>query len=466
MNKFYLVGVFGNRVLAVVTILALTFLLNPSEFGVFSLTATNVLVTNVLLSWWISSATYKFLVSDDPEVVQKYTSNMAFCTIAAIILSVLTLVFMGLHYEFDVLQIVLLCIWAVTLLLFDITLAANNALGRAQSYASFALLRNTTVLAVTMVCVWAGWGVTGAMVGQAIGTLVPFLLFPSASRFWTVAQSSKISIAAIKEMFVFGVAGALALGLYMLTQGFARNAMEARIDAAAAGQFALALDLLNAPLMLFGAAFSLSRMRALYQTHAAGDHQATLVETRRFMETYLLFGIPYTVAGTIVAPDLIALVVGPDMVAGVKSIAQAAVVQAGAIQILSAFVTGMLVFNYRKRVIASIILIASANFLAVWLMPSTSLESLAWASTAVISAFALVGIAIGIFGKTKVIDVVALTKILFATALCAAACWSWFHLLPFHDPISATVAGLIVFVVTARKAGILEWNNLWERPAG
>lgn len=465
MNKFYLVGVFGNRVLAVITILALTYLLTPVEFGVFSLTATNVLVANVLLSWWISSASYKFLVSEDRQILEKYTSSMAACTVIAIILSVFILIFLGIHYNFDILQIILLCIWAVTLLLFDITLAANNALGRAQSYASFALLRNSAVLGITIGCVWAGLGVTGAMIGQAVGTLLPFILYPSASRFWRITRRAKISLPAIKEMFGFGVAGALTLGLYMLTQGFARNAVDAKLGAAAAGQFALALDLLNAPLMLFGAAFSLSRMRALYQTHALGDDDATLIETRRFMETYLLFALPYAFAGAIVAPDLIGLVVGPDMVAGVTSIAPAAVVQAGAIQILSAFITGMLVFNYRKRVTAAIILIASINFLAVWLMPSTSLVHLAWSSTGVITAFTLAGLAFCLFGKSRIIGLMTLAKILFATVLCAAACWSWFHVLPFHEPISASVVGLVVFLLSAKTLGILDWSTLWERPA-
>jgi O-antigen/teichoic acid export membrane protein len=465
MNKFYLLGVFGNRALTIVTVLLLTFLLSPSDFGIFSLTATNVLLSNIVLSWWISSAAYKYLTIHNEEILKKYISTMAACTLAAIFISIAFLIALGARYELSLLQVVILCVWAVMLLLFDITLAANNALGRAQSYATFSLIRNFTVLGVTLSLVLAGVGVTGAMIGQALGTLVPFILIPAANRFWRAARVDRVSLSAAKEMFAFGIAGALVLGLYMLTQGFVRNAIEAKLDAAAAGQFALALDLLNAPLMLFGAAFSLSRMRALYQTQALGDPDLILVEARSFIETYVLFAVPYACAGAIVAPDLITLFVGPQMVDGVKSVAQAATVQAGAIQVLGALVTAMLVFDYRRRVIAIIVSLAGTNFLVVWLMPPSSLVHLAWSSTAVIGAFALTGLAICIFGKSKIIGLTKLAKILFATALCASACWSWFHLLPFHEPISAAAVGLIVFLLTAKMLGILDWSNLWERPA-
>lgn len=465
MNKFYLLGVFGNRALAIVNLLLLTFLLSPSDFGLFSLTATNVLLINIVLSWWISSAAYKYLTIQNEEMLKKYISTMAACTLAAISISIAFLIAVGARYELGLLQVVILCVWAVMLLLFDITLAANNALGRAQSYATFSLIRNFTVLGVTVSLVSAGFGVTGAMIGQALGTLAPFILIPAANRFWGASRLDRMSLSAAKEMLAFGISGALVLGLYMLTQGFARNAIEAKLDAAAAGQFALALDLLNAPLMLFGAAFSLSRMRALYQTQALGDPNLMLVEARRFVETYILFAVPYALTGVIVAPDLIALFVGPQMVDGVKSVAQAATVQAGAIQVLGALVTAMLVFDHRWRVIAIILSLAGTNFLAVWLMPPASLVHLAWSSTAVIAAFALTGLAICIFGKSKIIGLMTLARILFAAALCASACWSWFHLLPFHEPVSATAVGLMVFLLTAKLVGVLDWNDLWERPS-
>ena len=70
-------------------------------------------------------------------------------------------------------------------------------------------------------------------------------------------------------MLKFGFAGTLALGLFVLVNGIVRNGILVSSGQSAAGIFSLVSDLFFAPMTLFGTAYSLSKMRSMYQLQSA-----------------------------------------------------------------------------------------------------------------------------------------------------------------------------------------------------
>ena len=463
MNKFYLLGVFANRIISVANVMMLTYLLLPADFGAFSLAITNVLMTQIIAGWWITSAAYKYLTDTDEGRVDQYISSIALSGVAMVPIAMIAVFVVAVEFSgASTAQGLIMSLWVFALIFSDLTLAANNALGMSREYATLAMARNALAVAASLILVLLGMRGLGAMMGQMIGVLVPLFFVTSATRFWLRARPSLASSAMIYEMAKFGIAGAASLGLYMLTQGFARNVIETKLGIAAAGQFALAIDLFNAPLILVGSAFSLSRMRSLYQLGAEQDVLQSKEEASHFFEICLLFSMPYALAGAVVAPALALLVIGPNMALGVASIAAAATMQAGMIPILAGLVTIMLVFDQRKRVVAVVVGASIANALAVSMSASGGLINAAWYSTATMAMTTCVTWTMLLASGRLLPSWSRWLKLVACAAVSAVVCWVWFDELGFREPFSTILLGSLVYIGATTVLKLVDWPHLFK----
>lgn len=418
MNYIYFVAVIGNRLVALACVLALSYLLPSHGFGVYAVAAANALVIQILLASWLSSSANRLLAQsdDDPRVT---LSTIAIGMVG--VGSVLALVALGYalmpFMEAAPLQVALVLAWSASLMVYDVTLAGKNALGRAGSYASLAIVRNVLALATSVALVAAGYGPTGAIVGQLIGNVLPVVLLPASRRIWGQVEAVAISLPTLRDCLSFGTAGTFALGQYMLVNAASRNLVALTIGEAAAGQWALALDIFYGPLALVGTAYTLSNMRDLYAGHGQTPKAARRAEMGKFIVVNLYFAIPYAVGGALLAPALAGLLFAEQSLPGILPIARGATVQGAAMLALYGLTTILLAIDRRVFLIVSVIgatvLVGGATVAAWW--HDGDLRTMMWWATIALTMTVVLSIGYAASRRYITLDLAAIARIAAAS---------------------------------------------------
>ncbi|MEQ1710231.1 MAG: hypothetical protein ABL908_02395 [Hyphomicrobium sp.] len=387
MGFNYFVAVAANRLMLFVLVLALSYLLDPAQFGVYSLAAANALTVQIVAGSWISSAAYKFLTTEDEQRLRDIGATMLWFVIvavAAILASFLALYFLLGHSPNHVL-FGMTAAWSVMLLFYDVSLASLNARGKSGIYTSISLTRSVMVTILSLALVMAGLGVGGAILGQIIGTVLPFLFRRDLLLSLASLRPRLVSSTRPMAMVLFGFVGAQALGHYMLIHGVARNVVFSELGAASTGAYSLTIDLFYAPLALVGTAYSLAQMRALNQTAADPAKTGLKQKISDHVQFNLALVLPYALAGPLLAPDLVAFVAAPAIKAEMMAIAGAATVQASFMLLFAAMTTLLLIFERKAVLVAVCGLTIAANALAIYWVAPTGLAAVADASTGILA---------------------------------------------------------------------------------
>ena len=419
MNYIYFLAVIGNRLIALFCILALSYLLPSNEFGIYAIASANALVVQILLASWLASSANKLLAAhdDDPSVTLS--------TIALGMVGVTTiLALIGLGYalmpftEAAPFQVALVLGWSATLMIYDVTLASKNALGEANAYAVLAITRNVLALTVSVALVLAGYGPTGAIIGQLVGNALPVLLLPTSRRIWLRVRLDSISCTTLRYCMIFGAAGTFALGQYILVNAASRNLVALTLGEAEAGQWALALDIFYGPLALLGTAYTLSRMRELYAGHDRKSQVERRTEMGKFVLVNLYFAVPYAIGGFLLAPSLATLLFAEQSLAGILLISQAATVQSAAMLALFGLTTVLLAIARGKLLITIVIgatLLVSGATLAAW-AGGGGLAALMWAATLALAVTVVIAVGYASIRRYVSLDMKAVGRVVLAAA--------------------------------------------------
>jgi O-antigen/teichoic acid export membrane protein len=358
MKIKYLIAVFANRGLGLICLLALSHLLDPSEFGQYSLIAINAVFLQTIMGAWISTATTRYISTAQPEDLAARVSQIAFLIFVSILLHVaglLALAALSLTglVPLNLVSVALTCCWSISLTCAETTLAAKNAKGDDNSYLLASVVRNVsgTLLAILLaISVQSG---QAAAAGQIIGILLSLAIIPSTLALWRSAKAPathpRISRAKFKELAQFGFAGTLALGFYIMTNAMMRNTIGIVIGAPAAGAYALVVDLMFGPITLLSNAYSLSMLRRLYlaPTLPAEDQIAL---HRAFLAINAFIAIPYGIGGVLIAPAIAKLIISPDTASVAASIAGLSAVHAAFATMLFAYMAIALTAGRKRRV--------------------------------------------------------------------------------------------------------------------
>lgn len=464
MNYTYLLAVVGNRAISLVCVVVLSYLLPSEAFGVYALTATNALVIEILFASWLATSAAKYLaISSDGERAHVIAS-LAVAMLGLFVLAgvVIAAGFLIPFAGFSPAQLAMLLGWSVALMVYDVTLASKNALGQAGSYAALALVRNLGAVALSVILVIAGYGATGAILGQILGTLVPTLALRSSLRIWGGVRFSEASVATLREMFRFGVAATMGFGFYMIFHAGSRNIVGQFMGEAQAGHLVLATDLFFAPIALLGTGYSLSKSRELYIAETSGDRRRKQEKSSAFLRTILCIAIPYATGAAIVGPDAVRLILSSSAREDVAAIAIGASVLGAVMLVMYGITTLLTVMNKRRYLFLGVLGTASVNIALQFALARAgySLPALVWASTAVLAAASLVLLMLGYvrgFLRTPMLDTM---KILLAAGVMGAAVMLYRRFVDTGEPFSAAILGCAVFIVAGMAMKVLHPREL------
>jgi len=458
MNYAYLLAMIGHRLVALAGIVILSFLLDPAAFGLYTLSATNALLTEIVFGQWIAISANKHISigSGDSGRATISTLGAAMGGYAAlmVVLWLAYVIFPIAHATPG--QVAIVLAWSTTLVLYDVTLASKNALGASGAYAALALVKNFGSSALSISLVLLGYGVTGAMAGQIIGTLAAVALLKSSVRIWRGIRLSLASRSLALEMLKFGVGGTLALGVYMLFNAIGRNLTGHFLGETEAGYLSLATDLFFGPLTLVGSAYSLSKMPSLYVVEADGDRAQKQAGITDFIYMNLYFAIPYAVGGAILAPDIAASFLPAANRAQIAAVSAGAAVQSAAMLMMCTVTAILLIFNLRRYLIVATLGTSALNgiLLGVAFSLGSSLWQAVWLSTLVLWSAVLLLIFLMVGRRLMRLEAGTILKITLAAAAMGGAAWACNRLLLLGQPFGAVIAGLIVYFALTKWMGV------------
>lgn len=457
MNLYYLLGTVGNRLVGLASILALAVLLSPVDFGIFTLSVSVALFTNILLAWWMNSAAYRYIQSNhDDESKRSISTLLGAAIFVGIVVFALDAGIMALFLNKTWGAAILTGILGLALMMFDLTLAANNALGQARAYASLSVVRNLAVFGLASSAAIFQLGVGGVLIAYCIGTVLPMAIIHSSSRFWGLASIARFSRPHLLRMAKFGFAGALSLGVYMLIQAPGRMAMDLNVGPAYAGYYALALDIAFAPIVLLGTSYSLSRIKGIFQN--TGENQDVAVrEVSHQFEVFFLFVVPYASILGMIAPEISYFFVNSQSASSITSIAIPALIQAGLIALGSCIASALLVTGRSRVMVLFLLVLAIGNALTIGLSAAESFAHVVWMSTGFLSLVVALGAVTAAYDNSIKFRLLWLAKIVSSGLAACLACWSLIAFVPVFGLAIGLIAAPVCYLVLLQRFGGVDW---------
>jgi O-antigen/teichoic acid export membrane protein len=466
MKFSYLLAVISNRMLTLLCVLALSHILSGSEFGAYAIMAINALLIHTLAGNWLAMSTTQVLATDSSQDHGATFARILKAAVAIMLLECgLAVVVFALRWFTSIAigldEIAATLAFAVAMLLFDVATAAKNALGDDRNYMRFNLLRNVGGSLFALVFAWSGGNAALVLSGQTIGIMLAFVLSGSALGRWksgfVVWRKTKLQLRQWFQMLAFGMTGTLALGLLILVNSLTRNFVLLVDGSQMAGIYSLIGDLVNAPLVLLGTSYSLSKMRQLYQL-ALLEPAKRIAVYRQFVGAIAFLAIPYGVGGYFVAPIIAKYIVPTDMAATAAAIAGLAAAQSATLTIVSTSITILLTAGQKRKtllLVAGTLLPMLAACVGGWAMGGGT----AFASATLFGSIVAVLASIAIL-RMPVFPWHKLARIMLASAIMAGVVMVTLQADNLLWAVAATVLGIFAFAVSAFFLKVTDWREL------
>ncbi len=364
VTLIYLAAGVGSRSLSLLSTILLARIMLPNEFGSFILAMNNSLLWAMLSSYWITTSAFRFMVLKESTETKRVISTLMVSIWGAAALAIL-FAFVSFAARFTPMDLNLLPVAMLICILniiADVTAASFTAAANPSGYFRLSMRRAAIGCIASIIAIFAGLGVQGALAGQCLGLIVG-LLEPDVWSLWKQASWRAADIRLLKTIFSYGVVGSFAFAFYMIIQVMNRNIIASSLGPAAAGQFALVFDIFYAPIGTIAGAISLGAMSTIHSGANEG-HKTAAIAISAFFENVLVFAVPYAVGGWLLAPKLSGIIFGQSIADNVGSIASYAAVHGTLMALLSTLLVCIVVLNRKIWLGAALIFAIGANAIA------------------------------------------------------------------------------------------------------
>lgn len=332
MNAYYMLSVIGNRLLALLTVIVLSFLLSPRDFGVFTIILTNALLIHLLFSSWISNSSWK-TVSIGDEGGQKIavSTSLGYAFVLSLVMLCISAALLMIDYE-QFYYIGITLVLTVTTLFYELVMVIKNARGLSKDHGATSFLRGVLTFSFSVALTWLGFGVRGAVCGQILGTALTILCQRSFWMMWRHFELGHIFGSGIAAQVRFGLISVFALNIYLMGNALCRNIILLTLGEAEAGYFSLSADMFYAPVAMFAMAASLSSVPQLYRS--AGNDSVSS-HASDFIGGVLAVSIPYAMAGLFLGPSVAHMFLGSNLSTPISRIAPHSIIHAACFCVIS-----------------------------------------------------------------------------------------------------------------------------------
>ncbi len=460
INVFYLAAVFGNRLITFLAVLALAYVLSPTDFGIYTLAFTNALVLQIVLSNWITNGAGRYMsvaAGGDHGPVSTVAGAVA---AVFLLLSIATIVYAFVPFTSVPRNMVALVLcWSATLMLYELTSVMQSAQSQVAAFSTLSLIRNSAGAILSLAGAFLS-GAEGAIVGQIIGAIAALLFIPSARDVWRHAHPRWAKRSLLRAIFSFGIVGTFASGLYMSVNFAIRNPVAVALGEDQAGLVALAGDLFFVPITLIINAFALTQMPELYrriEAQAGPEVRAALLTD--FVDQILLFTLPYLAGGALLAAPLVAFVLPGELGDNLAAIAAPAALFGAAMGLLNALTIPLLVFRHHLTLVLLALCTVIATLVSTLLLAPRGVPAVLGGATTVIALSALAAYAVlGIRGGAGILNGTRL-RMIFAAAVMLTLVWAY-RQINSAEPLSALLLGIAVYGAAVTYLGAFKLGDV------
>ena len=401
-----------------------THLLEPGEYGLYTLLFTGVVFLHNVIFNWLPCGTLRYWSNENYTDSQfTNTLSLSYLKITTCLL-VFVLIGVGLYWgEQQAIWLLSGYLFLIALALFTITQNVYSASIRPIQYAYLAISYSILSLTFGSLFSFLGYGATGVIFGIALGTFIPALIV--FKNIWLPFKTSEYSPDLFKRLFTYGIplaAAALVEEITKVSDRFMLAGMRGKSDA---GLYAVGYDLSGNSILMIMAALNVAAYPVIIKLLDTEGVKAATSYFRNYVILLLAVAIPAVIGLNLVGPNLVHLMIDIDY--------QESVIFLLPWITVAIFLMGLQVFYFDlafqlgQKTIASVkiaVIIAIVNVgLNYRLIPDLGIHG---AAIATICSFAVGCFVSAYFGRkyfSLPFPIKELTKILFSTLIMFICLW-------------------------------------------
>lgn len=290
-----------------------TRLVNPEQYGAYTLTLATVSATDALLLHWLRLALLRFLPKSESEAPTALSTIFRLYFLISLGISALALAIGLLVFEDRfVRQLVIL---GTSLFVaqgwFELTAERERSELSPRRYGLYAGMKSVIGLTVGAGLAAAGLGAIGLLIGMVASLIVPLLTLGGA-RHWLDAARGRYNPALALRVTTYGLPLAATSILAFLVSGSDRFMLAAYIDTATAGQYAVGYDLAQFTLGLLLSIVNLAAYPLIVSAFERQGEEEAKRMLRWTLKLMLLVGLPATVGFAALSANIAGVLVGAE----------------------------------------------------------------------------------------------------------------------------------------------------------
>ena len=449
----YLVARGLPGVLNFIAIAVYTRLVNPDQYGAYTLTIAAVGAADALLLQWLRLALLRFMPAEDTDSDAKLSTIVRIFLALALGASLLTVIVAWLLLDSAAARWIVSLGATVFLVqgMFELTVERERSALSPLRYGGYVGVKSVVGLVVGASLAAVGMGAEGLLIGLVVSMALPLVIFKGVAQ-WAGAFRARFDRQLAVALVRYGLPLAATATLGFVISSSDRFMLAFYIDQSAAGKYAVGYDLAQFTLGILLSIVNLAAYPLIVsalETRGAESAREMLRWTFRLL---LAVGLPAAVGMIFLAENISAVMVGAefrDVTAGIIPLIAVAALLAG----LKSFYFD-LAFQLGRSTITQLCIVlvsAAANVgLNAWLIPVSGIAGAVYATLAAYSFALLLSWWLGRNAFAVPLPDLSTLPIVLGTALMAGA------LLPLRawsGPVALVVQ--VVVGVAVFAAGLL-----------
>lgn len=288
-----------------------THLLDPEEYGIYTLLFTGTIFLHNVIYNWLSSGALRYWANSNYSNSQFLnTLSVSYLKISAVLFCFLLI---GLFIYWGKEQAIwlfsgylFLTAWA----LFTITQTFYSASIRPSYYAYLTISYSLLALTFGSLFSYLGFGATGVIFGIALGIFIPAIYV--FNKIWLPFKPSEYQPRLFKRLYVYGMplaAAALVEEITKVSDRFMLAGMKSKSDA---GLYAVGYDLSGNSILMIMAAINVAAYPVIIKLLDSDGVKAATEYFKHYVILLMAIAIPAVVGLNLVGPNLVYLLIDAD----------------------------------------------------------------------------------------------------------------------------------------------------------
>lgn len=283
-------------------------LLEPEEYGIYTLIITGTTLLHNTLYQWLASGTLRFWNN------QKYskssfisTIGITYAKISFLVLLFIIPVIIIYADQKESSWIINSYLFLQALALFTITQNLFMAKLNPLQYAFMTISYSLLALSLATFFVYHGYGVSGIMLGVTLGLFIPSIYFYKKT--WRKFDRKAINKPLLRKLIIYGLPLASSYLLEEITKLTDRFMVAYLLNKSEAGYYGLASELTGSSIFMIMTAINMAAYPVIIKLLDTDGKDAAIRQFRFYVIALIGVSLPAVIGLNLVGPDIIYLII-------------------------------------------------------------------------------------------------------------------------------------------------------------